>query len=47
MIKANIITGHSNWKKFLRKPNDYIKKGLINYLKRTHLKEKTMNSLYF
>ena len=28
MIKANVISGYSNWKRFLIKPNDYLKKRL-------------------
>ena len=28
MIRGNVITGYSNWKKFLIKPNDYLKKRL-------------------
>ena len=24
MIKANVISGHSNWKKIIKKPNDYL-----------------------
>ena len=28
MIKANVISGHLKWKKFLVKPNDYLKKRL-------------------
>ena len=40
MIKANIITGHSNWKKFLKKPNDYIKKRLNKLSKATSFKRK-------
>jgi len=28
MIKANVISSHSNWKRFLIKPNDYLKKRL-------------------
>ncbi len=28
MIKANVITGYSNWKKIIKKPNDYLKKRL-------------------
>ena len=40
MIKANIITGHSNWKKFLKKPNDYIKKRLNKLSKAYSFKRK-------
>ena len=28
MIKANLISDHSNWKKILKKPNEYLKKRL-------------------
>ena len=28
MMKANVITGYSNWKKIIKKPNDYLKKRL-------------------
>ena len=28
MIKANVISGYSNWKKIIKKPNDYLKKRL-------------------
>ena len=28
MIKANVISGHPNWKKIIKKPNDYLKKRL-------------------
>ena len=28
MIKANVITGYSNWKKIIKKPNDYFEKRL-------------------
>ena len=27
-MKANVITGYSNWKKIIKKPNDYLKKRL-------------------
>ena len=40
MIKANIITGHSNWKKFLKKPSDYIKKRLNKLSKAPSFKSK-------
>ena len=40
MIKANIITGHTNWKKFLKKPNDYFKKRLNKLSKTPSLKRK-------
>ena len=28
MIKANVISGHSNWKKIIKRPNDYLKNRL-------------------
>ena len=28
MIKANVISGYSNWEKTIKKPNDYLKKRL-------------------
>ena len=28
MIKANVISSHSNWKKIIKKPNDYLKNRL-------------------
>ena len=28
MIKANVISGYPNWKKIIKKPNDYLKKRL-------------------
>ena len=40
MIKANIITGHPNWKKFLKKPNDYLKKRLNKLSKTPSFKKK-------
>ena len=40
MIKANIITGHSNWKKFLKNPSDYIKKRLNKLSKAPSFKRK-------
>ena len=46
MIKANVISGYSNWKKIIKKPNDYLKKDLKYYLKRLYLKKKNMNSQY-
>ena len=42
MIKANVIAGYSNWKKIIKKPNDYLKKRLKIlskkpfFLKRNH-----------
>ena len=40
MIKANVISGHSNWKRFLVKPNDYLKKRLIKLSKAPSFKRK-------
>ena len=40
MIKANIITSHSKWKKILKKPNDYIKKRLNKLSKTPSFKKK-------
>ena len=28
MIKANVISSHSNWKRIIKKPNDYLRKRL-------------------
>jgi len=28
MIKANVISGHSNWKRIIKEPNDYLKNRL-------------------
>ena len=28
MIKANVISGYPNWRKFIREPNEYLKKRL-------------------
>ena len=38
MIKANVISGHSNWKRFLIKPNDYLRKRLIKLSKEPSFK---------
>ena len=40
MIKANVIPGHSNWKKFLIKPNEYLKKKLNKLSKVPSFKRK-------
>ena len=40
MIKANVISGHSNWKKFLIKPNLYLKKRLNKLSKTPSFKKK-------
>ena len=31
MIKANVISGYSNWKKIIKKPNDYFEKRLKQF----------------
>ena len=40
MIKANVISGHSKWKNFLIKPNDYLKKRLNKLSKAPSFKKK-------
>ena len=40
MIKANVISGHSKWKNFLIKPNDYLKKRLNKLPKPPSFKKK-------
>ena len=40
MIKANVISGHSNWKRFLIKPNDYLKKRLNKLSKSPSFRKK-------
>ena len=40
MIKANVISGHSNWERFLIKPNDYLKKRLDKLSKVPSFKRK-------
>ena len=40
MIKANVISGHSKWKRFLIKPNDYLKKRLNKLSKTPSFKRK-------
>ena len=40
MIKANEISDYSNWKKFLIKPNDYLKKRLNKLSKEPSFKRK-------
>ena len=40
MIKANVISGHSKWKNFLIKPNDYLKKRLNKLSKASSFKKK-------
>ena len=46
MIKANVISGHSNWKRFLIKPNDYLKKRLNKLSKSKILRQKLGNSAF-
>ena len=40
MIKANVISGYSNWKKIIKKPNDYLKKRLKILSKAPSFKKK-------
>ena len=40
MIKANVISGYSNWKRYLIKPNDYLKKRLNKLSKAPLFKKK-------
>ena len=40
MIKANVISGHSSWKRILKKPNDYLKKRLKILSKTPSFKKK-------
>ena len=40
MIRGNVITGYSNWKKFLVKPNVYLKKRLNKLSKSPSFKKK-------
>ena len=40
MIKAHVISGHSKWKKFIIKPNDYLKKRLNKLSKAPSFKKK-------
>ena len=40
MIKANVISGYSNWKKIIKKPDDYFKKRLKILSKAPFLKKK-------
>ena len=40
MIKANVISGHSSWKRFLKKPDDYLKKRLKVLSKTPYFKKK-------
>ena len=43
MIKANVISGHSNWKKNLKNPDNYLKKRLKVLSKVPFFKKKIMN----
>ncbi len=40
MIKANVISGHSNWKKIIKRPNDYLKNRLKILSKAPSFKKK-------
>ena len=40
MIKANVISSHSSWKRVIKKPNDYLKKRLKILSKTTYFKKK-------
>ena len=40
MIKANVISGHSNWTKILKNPNDYLNKRLKILSKEPYFKSK-------
>ena len=40
MIKANVISGHSSWKRFIKNPNDYLKKRLNLLSKTPYFKKK-------
>ena len=40
MIKANVISGYSNWKKNIKRPNDYLKRKLKILSKVPFLKKK-------
>ena len=40
MIKANVIYGHSNWKKIIKRPNDYLKNRLKILSKAPSFKKK-------
>ena len=40
MIKANVISGYSNWKKFIKRPNDYLNKKLKILSKAPSFKKK-------
>ena len=40
MIKANVISGYSNWKKIIKKPNNYLNKRLKIFSKTPLFKKK-------
>ena len=40
MIKANVISSHSSWKRVIKKPNDYLNKRLKILSKKTYFKKK-------
>ena len=40
MIKANVISSHSSWKRFFKKPNDYLKERLKILSKKPYFKKK-------
>ena len=40
MIKANVISGNSNWKRILKKPDDYLRKRLKILSKTSSFKSK-------
>ena len=40
MIKANVISSHSSWKRIIKKPNDYLKKRLKILSKTPSFKKK-------
>ena len=40
MIKANVILGNSNWKRILKKPDDYLRKRLKILSKTSSFKSK-------
>ena len=40
MIKVHVISGHSKWKEFIIKPNDYLKKRLKKLSKNPSFEKK-------
>ena len=40
MIKVNVISSHSEWKRIIKKPNDYLKKRLKILSKTPFFKKK-------